>query len=164
MSLEFVQAAATRGKIALDAQGLVRQVDGGVIRAVRPAELSAFLRTVLLLKVDESEAATLSLRSDANASARILYELGPDEVILTCGSRGSLIFDGARSYAIDAAAGELVDATGCGDTYLAAYLSRRLASDEPERAGHFAATAAAMALERVGAFRASEAEVRDRMV
>ena len=74
-----------------------------------------------------------------------------------------MIFASAGSYAIDAVAGEIVDSTGCGDTYLAAYLSRRLAFDAPERAGRFAAAAAALSLEREGAFRASEADVRDRM-
>ncbi len=116
-----------------------------------------------LLKVDEGDAAILSEEVEAEASARRLREFGPDEVILTRGSAGSLVLDAGGFHAVDAVVGEVVDATGCGDTYLAAYLSRRLVSEEPGRAGRFAAAAAALSLEKVGAFRASEAEVRDRM-
>ena len=104
MSLGFVRAASARGRIALDAQGLVRQVDGCEIRTVRPVDVSSYLQNVSLLKADEREAATLSSENDLEASARRLCEFGPDEVILTRGSKGSMIFASAGSYAIDAVA------------------------------------------------------------
>jgi sugar/nucleoside kinase (ribokinase family) len=55
-----------------------------------------------------------------------------------------------------------VDATGCGDTYLAAYLARRLDSDDLRECGEFAAAAAAINLEAFGAFRGSAAEIARR--
>jgi len=163
MSVGFLRAAAARGDVALDAQGLVRQIEGEEVRCVRPAETSGFLQGVAVLKVDEREAAILSREDELKASLACLREFGPDEVVLTLGSRGSLVLDGVGYHAVGAVAGGIVDATGCGDTYLAAYLSRRLASDEPASAGRFAAAAAAMSLEGEGAFRGSEAEVRERM-
>ena len=163
MSPGFIRAAAARGDVALDAQGLVRQVEAGAIRAVRPPKISALLQNVSLLKVDAYEAATLTEERDLKVSARRLSELGAGEVVLTCGSRGSLVFDGSEFHVVDAVDGEVVDPMGCGDTYLAAYLARRLASDGPASAGRFAAAAAELTLEREGAFRATEALVRGRM-
>jgi sugar/nucleoside kinase (ribokinase family) len=55
-----------------------------------------------------------------------------------------------------------VDATGCGDTYLAAYLARRITSDDLGECGAFAAVAAAINLESFGAFCGSVAEIAKR--
>jgi sugar/nucleoside kinase (ribokinase family) len=55
-----------------------------------------------------------------------------------------------------------VDATGCGDTYLAAYLARRITSHDLGECGAFAAVAAAINLESFGAFCGSVAEIAKR--
>lgn len=163
MSVTFVESVQKRGRIALDAQGLVRNIEGEEIQAVRPAETEALMRPISLLKVDAHEAATLSGADGNENAARRLHALGAKEVIVTFASEGSMIFDGQDFQYIDAVAGMEVDATGCGDTYLAAYLDRRLASNDPELSGRFAAAAATLALEREGAFLASPPEVRARM-
>jgi len=163
MSAEFLESVRARGKIALDAQGLVRRIEADKIRAVRPGEIEALLRLVSLLKVDGQEAETLSGRSGHEDAARWLHARGPQEVIVTFASKGSMIFDGEKFHYIDAVGGKVVDATGCGDTYLAAYLDRRLASDDPEPSGRFAAAAATLALEREGALDGGALEVRARM-
>jgi sugar/nucleoside kinase (ribokinase family) len=163
MSVEFVESVRMRGKIALDAQGLVRKIEGEKIQALQPAETEALLRPVSLLKVDAQEAATLSGVGGHEESARRLHTLGPQEVIVTFASKGSMIFDGEKFQYIDAVAGKVMDATGCGDTYLAAYLDRRLDSNELEFNGRFAAAAATLALEQEGPLRAGTQEVRARM-
>jgi sugar/nucleoside kinase (ribokinase family) len=163
MSATFVESVQKRGKIVLDAQGLVRNIEGEKIQAVRPAETEALMRPVSLLKVDAHEAATLSGADGSEDAARRLHALGAKEVIVTFASEGSMIFDGQEFQYIDAIPGKEVDATGCGDTYLAAYLDRRLAFNDPELSGRFAAAAATLALEREGAFRAGAPEVRARM-
>lgn len=163
MSVEFVESVQSRGQIALDAQGLVRKIEAEKIRAVRPADIEALLRPVSILKVDAQEAETLSGASGHEDAARRLHALGPQEVIVTFASQGSMIFDGEKFHYIDAVGGKVVDATGCGDTYLAAYLDRRLASDDPEPSGRFAAATATLALEREGALHGGALEVRARM-
>jgi sugar/nucleoside kinase (ribokinase family) len=163
MSVEFVDSVRMRGKIALDAQGLVRKTDGEKIKAVHPAKTEALLRSVSLLKVDAQEANTLSLANGHEDAARRLHALGPQEVVITFASKGSMIFDGENFQYIDAVAGTVLDATGCGDTYLAAYLDRRLDSDDLERSGRFAAAAATLALESEGALHAGPLEVRARL-
>ncbi len=164
MSVTFVESVRKRGEIALDAQGLVRNLEGEEIQAVRPAETEALMRPISLLKVDAHEAATLSGADGNEDAARRLHALGAKEVIVTFASEGSMIFDGQEFHYIDAIAGKKVDATGCGDTYLAAYLDQRLALNDPELSGRFAAAAATLALEREGAFRGGAPEVRARMV
>ena len=163
MSATFVESVHKRGRIALDAQGLVRNIERRKIQAVRPVETGALIRPVSLLKVDAHEAATLSGADTNEDAARRLHALGANEVIVTFASEGSMIFDGHEFRYIDAVAGQEVDATGCGDTYLAAYLDRRLALNDPKLSGRFAAAAATLALEREGAFRAGVPEVRARM-
>jgi sugar/nucleoside kinase (ribokinase family) len=163
MSVEFVNSVRLRGEIALDAQGLVRKTEGEKVHAVHPAQTEALMRPVSLLKVDAREANTLSGANGHEDAARRLHALGPQEVVVTFASNGSMIFDGENFRYIDAVAGKALDATGCGDTYLAAYLDRRLDSDDIERSGRFAAAAATLALEREGALHSAPSEVRARM-
>jgi len=64
--------------------------------------------------------------SDPHEAARQLYEWGVKEVLVTLGSMGSLIFNGKDFYRIPAyKPKEVVDATGCGDTYTIGYLYQR---------------------------------------
>jgi sugar/nucleoside kinase (ribokinase family) len=53
--------------------------------------------------------------------------------------------------------------TGCGDTYLAAYLAGRLASADLGACGAFASAAAALKVESVGPLRAGRAEILARL-
>ena len=56
---------------------------------------------------------------------------GVREVLVTHGSEGAVIYGGSSPIAIAAIPPRrTVDATGCGDTYLAAYLARRITSDD----------------------------------
>jgi sugar/nucleoside kinase (ribokinase family) len=54
------------------------------------------------------------------------------------------------------------DATGCGDTFLAAYLARRLTSDDLCDCGEFAAAAASINIETLGAFRGTADDIAAR--
>ena len=56
----------------------------------------------------------------------------------------------------------MVDATGCGDTFLAAYMARRLTSDDLRECGEFAAAAAALNIETLGAFQGTAADIAER--
>ena len=56
-----------------------------------------------------------------------------------------------------------VDPTGCGDTYLAAYMTRRLSSDDLRACGDFAAAVASLKLEQVGPFRGTAADIAARL-
>ena len=173
MDTRFMESAAARGEVALDAQGMVRQVEGetggGSVPVVaRPWEDAATaLQWVSFLKVDAGEAAMLTGQDDPVRAARQLARrLGraPREAIVSLAERGAVIASPRRTHHIAALpTAQRVDATGCGDTFFAAYLLRRHRGDDIPTAGRFAAACATLTLERFGAFAATERDVADRL-
>jgi sugar/nucleoside kinase (ribokinase family) len=115
-------AALGRGRrLSLDGQGLVRPAATG------PLELDgdfdrALLRDVSLLKLAEEEAELVAPGLGRTA----LRSLGVPEVVVTLGSRGSIVLAGGRVERVPArpVLGE-VDPTGAGDAFAAAYLAAR---------------------------------------
>lgn len=80
--------------------------------------------------------------------------------IITLGSNGSLIFADGEFHKIPAyRPGEMVDATGCGDTYSAGYLYQRLQGMSPAESGRFAAAMCTLKLEHNGPFDRTAEEV-----
>jgi sugar/nucleoside kinase (ribokinase family) len=147
----FARARSVAPRVSFDAQGILRRV---IEQAVVPTpfdDLELLLRHVDMLKVDDAEAAALVGETDPALAAESLAALGPAEVLVTFADRGSLIRNAAGSARIAAIPPrEIVDATGCGDTYLAGYTAARLRDEEPVRAAHIAAAAASLKLEDYG--------------
>lgn len=158
----FLRKVSGRGGIvSLDVQGLLRKVDRGEVRQEDWPQKKAGLAYVDILKADEDEARILTGEEDMARAARKLAGFGPKEVIVTLGSRGSLVFCHERLYEIPAFAPRMVvDATGCGDTYMAGYLFQRLRSVDVEIAGRFAAALATLKLERFGPFTGKAGDAR----
>ncbi|MCG8556196.1 MAG: PfkB family carbohydrate kinase [Proteobacteria bacterium] len=160
MPLGFLQAASVRGNVSLDAQGLVRSVHGHEVKTTAWCEMEQGLRFVGVLKVNLEEARFLTGEHDPEKAARRLGRLvgrAPHETLVTLGRRGSLVYSADRLYHIPAARpSEVVDVTGCGDTFFAAYLHYRLGSTDAEQCGRFASVAATLALEHFGPFRATQ--------
>ena len=156
MDAGFVKAAAARGEVSLDAQGMVRELEGGAIVSRPFPQTEECLAQVSMLKVDASEALVLSGERDVGLAARRLAGLGPREVLVTLGSDGALVCWAGRLDHVPAVpVAEPVDPTGCGDTFMAAYLHRRLAAQDPLSAARFATAVAALALQCSGPFRGS---------
>jgi sugar/nucleoside kinase (ribokinase family) len=151
------------GLVGMDVQGLTRTVVGGEVRAAPPAARMDDIRDLAVLKADDDEIRTYTgTRTVADAVARV-RAAGVREVLITHGSRGSTVFGAAGSVAIGAVPPrQTVDATGCGDTYLAAYLARRTTSDDLRDCGEFAAAAAALNLEHLGAFQGTATGINER--
>ena len=98
--------------------------------------------------------------SDPHEAARKLHEWGVKEVLVTLGSMGSLIFDGKDFYRIPAyKPQQVVDATGCGDTYTIGYLYRRVSGASIEEAGRFAAAMSTLKIEKSGPFCGNKEDV-----
>ncbi len=158
-------------RLALDGQGLLRRLvavgDGGAGWRVEPARWSDEDRALAMLdvlKVDDAEAeALVGVRAPEGAAAR-LADLGVKEVLITFADRGSLLHVDGEGQRIPAAAPRaVVDATGCGDTYAAGYLGRRLAGHAPLAAARFAAVIAAAKLEARGPFLGDATELEARL-
>jgi len=98
--------------------------------------------------------------SDARSAASQLSDWGVKEVLLTFGSMGSLLYNGADFFRIPAyKPREIVDATGCGDTYMTGYLYQRAKGKTMEEAGHFGAALSTLKIERSGPAQATGKDV-----
>lgn len=151
---------AGRGRlVALDVQGRVRRIERGLVRPHVPAAVPD-LASIDVLKADDSEILTYTGRQDVVEAADAALAAGAGEVIITKADRGSMVLAGGELLPIPAYRPvPEVDPTGCGDTYLAAYLAFRLESDDQRAAGLFAAAAAAIKMQDNGPFRADRAQV-----
>lgn len=150
----FQAARNVAPRVSFDAQGILRRVVERAVVATPVRDLGRLLRHVDVLKVDDAEAAALVGEDDPARASGGLAALGPSEVLVTFADRGSLIRsqDGvARITAIPPR--ELIDATGCGDTYLAGYTAARMRGEAPARAARIAAAAASLKLEQYGPLR-----------
>jgi 1D-myo-inositol 3-kinase len=149
------------GCLMLDAQGFIRQLStaGDVILRMTP-EAETALRHCDILKVDAREAAVITSSSDIETAGRQLCRMGPKVVIITRGRDGAYIYDGARFARVTAPEVDVVDPTGAGDVFSAAFLVRYIASGNLIAAGRFAVTAAALSIRGFGASALpSEAEI-----
>jgi sugar/nucleoside kinase (ribokinase family) len=57
----------------------------------------------------------------------------------------------------------IVDATGCGDTYMGGYLYQRVKGKNIQESGEFAAAIASLKMESPGPFRGTEQDVIHRL-
>jgi sugar/nucleoside kinase (ribokinase family) len=161
ISLEILQYLSIQGKISLDIQGFLRQIKNGKVKRIDWAEKKEGLTYVNFLKADEIEAQILSGEEDVKKAAIALSHYGIDEIVITRGSQGSLIYAQEQFYAIPSfPPKKLVDATGCGDTYMAGYLYKRLKHFNIDESGRFAAAIASLKLGQSGAFQGSEEEIQ----
>jgi 2-dehydro-3-deoxygluconokinase len=104
---------------------------------------------IALPSLDDSQQLT-GLREPADIATYYL-ELGAPLVALKMGSEGSLIATPRRQVRIPPHKVEAVDATGAGDTFDGAFLTRLLAGDDPETAARYANVAAALSTTGYGA-------------
>lgn len=124
-------ALARSRRLSFDGQGVSRP--GRVGPVSRDGEFDpSLLAHVDVLHLSLSEAVALGLSLDAVS----LGSLGVPEVIVTMGSRGSVVY--ARGVAEHVAAEPLdvEDATGAGDAYTIAYIVSRRAGHNPRSSAH----------------------------
>lgn len=126
--------------------------------APAPVEpLSAeLMQDLYLITPNRSEASRISgievtNMESAQRAAKAIYDMGPRNVIITLGSEGSLIYDGAMFMRVEAMKVEAVDTTAAGDTYngvLASVIAERRSLIE---AAGEASIAGAISVTRMGA-------------
>ena len=152
-SADVVKYLSTKGRISIDAQGYLREVRGEKVYPIDWAEKREILAHTDIIKVNEHEMEVITGFNDPRAAALRLAEWGVKEVCVTLGSEGSIILADGKFYDIPAyEPKEIVDATGCGDTYSAGYLWCRAQGMGFEEAGKFAAAMCTLKLEHSGPF------------
>ena len=160
-SLDVIKYLSTKGILSADAQGYLREVRGEKVYAIDWAEKKEALKYIDILKVNEKEMEVLTGHSDPEKAALQLTEWGVKEVLITLGSLGSLIYAEGEFHRIPAfPPKELVDATGCGDTYAAGYLYMRNQGASYYDAGCFAAAMSTLKLEHHGPFSGTEDDIQ----
>lgn len=139
--------------IYLSVQGFLRLPDEKVddknysIKLEMYNDLEDILNGVTGIFLDESEAKIVF--DDGNYNK---YDI--DEIVITNGSDGSRIIVESDEIKIEAVeVDNIMDATGCGDTYMAAYILKRLLLDSPKEAGEFASLIASEKLMSFGPYK-----------
>lgn len=161
-SNEVVEYLAKKGKVSIDVQGYLREVRDEKVYPIDWKDKLKVLKNTYYLKVNEIEMETITGLKDAHEAAKLLHSWGVTEVIITLGSEGSLIYVDDTFYEIPAyAPHEVVDATGCGDTYSAGYLYQRTLGATPTEAGKFAAAMCTIKLEHNGPFNRSIDDIHE---
>ena len=161
ISPELVKYLSSKGRISIDAQGYLREVRGEQVFAIDWADKREILAHTDIIKVNEHEMEVITGIDDPYAAARQLAEWGVKEVCVTLGSYGSIVLADGKFYEIPAyKPNEIVDATGCGDTYSAGYLWCRAQNMSIEDAGRFAAAMCTLKLEHSGPFDGNIDDVR----
>lgn len=131
--------------IYLSLQGFLRfkGKDGSIQLKISP-DLENILNSIDGLFLDEFE-------------YEIIHDMNLDvgELVITNGSKGSRIINKDKEEClIDAVYCEnIVDATGCGDTYMASYISQRLNGKSIEESGNFGSLIASRKLSVSGPYR-----------
>lgn len=159
--LDVIRYLSSKGRVSIDAQGYLREVRGEKVFAVDWPEKEEALKYVDILKANEKEMEVLTGCTDAREAALRLAAMGVDEVVLTLGDMGSLIYAGGEFYEIPAyLPKDVVDATGCGDTYMAGYLHKRAEGCGIYESGCFAAAMCTIKLQHSGPFGATLADIQ----
>lgn len=157
---EVVEYLSRKGRVSIDVQGYLREVRDEKVYPIDWKEKLKVLKHTYYLKVNETEMETITGLKDAHEAAKLIHAWGVTEVIITLGSEGSLVYVDDKFYEIPAyPPHEVVDATGCGDTYSAGYLYKRLQGATPTEAGKFAAAMCTIKLEHNGPFNRSIEDV-----
>jgi len=160
----IAHCAAQGGLVGLDVQGFTREVVDGAVQPAPPAATLAPLAGLDVLKADDAEILSFTGTAEVGAAAAKVQAAGVRETLVTYASRGSTVFAPAGRIEIAALPPRRhLDPTGCGDTYLAAYLSRRLTSADLRACAEFAAAVASLKLEHTGPFRGTPADIAARL-
>jgi len=164
--VDLIKYLSRKGEVSLDVQGFLREVQGTEVHATDWAEKREVLPYISILKANESEMEKLTGNKEVAEGVSLLAEWGVKEVIITLGSRGSVIYVNKTFHLIPAfgPAGKAVDATGCGDTYMAGYLYGRARGMDIEESGCFAAAMATLNIEAYGPFQGTEVDVKNKII
>ncbi|MBD3226982.1 MAG: hypothetical protein GF329_02245 [Candidatus Lokiarchaeota archaeon] len=138
---------------ALDIQGCLRYRNSDNTISLKRKGINKVLKYIDILKMADYESKVLVKSDDYKYIARSATKLGPKIVIITCGQKGSLIYNSENDkfYRIPAVIPEnIVDVTGTGDVYFSSFLSEYLRTKDIKYSGHYAATFVSFLIQKRG--------------
>jgi len=160
IAIDVIKELSKKGIVALDVQGYLRKVINYKVVPTDWLWKKEALLHISILKADVNELLTLTRKKDVKSGCWQLADWGVQEAVITNGSKGSLIYKEGVFYNISAYQPKtVVDATGCGDTYMAGYLYQRNKNTGIQEAGEFAAAMAGLKTAIAGPFTGTEQDV-----
>lgn len=158
---EAIGYLATRGKVALDLQAVLRHfVDGEVVFRDWP-EKGRYLPHAYYLKADSVEIKAICGTEDREAAARMLHAWGGREIVITRQDE-VLAYAGESCHRAPFDPVRLDGRAGRGDTCFLSYIAGRSTRDIGG-AVHYAAALTSIKMESPGPFAGTVAEVTERM-
>jgi sugar/nucleoside kinase (ribokinase family) len=155
---------ATRGTVVLDIQGLLRLRQSGQVVLQTAPTVRHLVQHARILKTDAEEARLLTGCDSTRHALKELQSWGPSEILITDGSRGSSLCSSEGMWEIPPyRSPSSVHPTGCGDTYLAGYVTARLKGLSPYQSAHIGAVAASHKLGYTGPLQASFDELSEKI-
>lgn len=132
---EPIRSAALRAVEIVTASGGLVSLDVNYRPSLWTSAVAAYeavmaiIGHVDLLKVNEEELALLTGEEDPASGGMALVKMGPKLCVMTSGAAGSYFATGDGTGFVPAFQVETVDATGCGDSFVAGLLSQLSAVD-----------------------------------
>lgn len=164
-NLEILRYLHSRSILTIDAQGFLRSIRDYRVYATDWEWKMEALKYTDILKINEYEVEVLTGETDYHKACLLLARWGVKEVLLTLGENGSILLHEGTFYELPALhPHELVDTTGCGDTYVMGYIFQRASGADVLRAGQFATAVSCAKLEHHGPFNETYEEATARML
>ncbi len=158
---EFIPFLVKKGKVGIDAQGVLRCSEKGELLFRNWESRKELLPFITYLKTDAAEAEILTGETDREKAAFILASWGAKEVMVTHNTEVLVLVDG-KMYRAPFTSANLSGRTGRGDTTFAAYLAWRL-NHNPEESVRYAAALCSIKMESPGPFSGTIEDVKMRM-
>jgi len=162
IALSLIRDLSSRGMVALDVQGLLRYIKDKKVFYKDWDDKESVLKYISILKANEFEMEIITGTKDIEKGARYLADFGVKEIVITNGSKGSLILADKHFYKLPALKPvNPVDTTGCGDTYMAGYLYKKLKGSDIEECGLYGAAMATLKIQSFGPFSGNAEDVEN---
>ena len=159
------RAAARSAALRAQAAGATLSLDPGSFQMIQEMSVRRFLKYTQDLGVDmflpnKEEGEILTGLSEPEAIAAALSDLYENALImLKLDADGSLVYHEGKAVHIPPATNNLIDATGAGDSFAGAFLSRYLQHGDAVKAAKFATKVSAWVIEHLGARPSADAQL-----
>jgi len=151
--------------------GLVKKFGGGPLLSINFSEFfcedykelniidQMDWKAVNIVFANEKEGNDITGEENPEDMVHKINEKGADVVAITLGENGSLIFDGENTFKVKAKTVEVVDPTGCGDSYIGGFLGEYLDSMDIKKAAGVGTYMASLTAQKKGSWAALIADV-----
>ena len=137
------------GIVAKEEERLVSFDPGQDLGMYSPKKLKEVISNVNILFGNHHE--IKRIQESMNVDINGLMDLGPEVVLMTCGSKGSIIYSPDEGkIEVESIYRPAVDPTGAGDSYKAGFVSRLIYGASLEEAAKFASSVSSFVVEKQG--------------